>query len=77
MLNSDVVQYVWEIVTWEEIGEDVEITIRHSNNAQCGEFSEYLTKQIRKKDENGIKLFQIMPLATANLGKIDRKTAVL
>ena len=52
LLNSDVVQYVWEIVTWEEIGEDVEITIRHSNNAQCGEFSEYLTKQIRKKDEN-------------------------
>lgn len=51
-VNSDVVQYVWEIVTWEEVGKDMEITIRHSGSTECSEFSEYLAEQIRKEDEN-------------------------
>lgn len=46
------VQYLTEILSWEENIDTVEIRIRHNNEVECGKYAEYLAEQLRHVDDS-------------------------
>jgi len=51
LTESIKVQYLSEILTWEDIDGNAEIRVRHNDEIQCGKYAEYLAEQLRKSDD--------------------------